>query len=37
MDKPYQRDIELLRKELECYKYVADNCKKSTVNSSRDI
>lgn len=28
MDKPYQRDIELLRKELECYKYVADNCKK---------
>lgn len=28
MDNPYQRDIELLRKELECYKYVADNCKK---------
>lgn len=28
MDKPYQRDIELLQKELECYKYVADNCKK---------
>ena len=28
MDKPYQREIELLQKELECYKYVADNCKK---------
>ena len=37
MDKPYQREIELLQKELECYKYVADNCKNSIVSSFRDI